>query len=53
MRFHEDPQPKPKRPDPRCVCGKAFFMVIRPGEHAHLCPVHPERATYGSGPIYS
>jgi len=38
---------RPKRPDPRCRCGKPLMIVIRPGEHIHPCTVHPERVVYG------
>jgi hypothetical protein len=53
MRLHHDPKPwKPKRPDPNCVCGKPLAMVIRPGEHVHPCPVHPDNAVYGPAEVY-
>ena len=51
IRYHETPKDERKRRDPRCTCGKPLLLYIPPGEHAHPCPVHPERAVYGSGPI--
>lgn len=41
---------KPWRPperDPRCVCGKPMMLCVRPGEHVHPCPVHPEYVIVG------
>lgn len=53
MRLHDDPKRLvPKRPDPRCVCGKPLMMVIPSGEHAHPCPVHPDYAVYGGPEVY-
>lgn len=52
MRLHDDPRPKPKRPDPRCMCGKPLWIVIPPGEHIHPCPVHPSYAVYGGPEVY-
>ena len=52
MRMHDDPKPIVPQPDPRCVCGKPFLLYIPPGEHVHLCSIHPERAVYGSGAVW-
>lgn len=54
---HHNPQknlqPLLKPRDPGCVCHQPLYISLRPGEHFHPCKVHPERAVYGSGPVYS
>ena len=44
------PAPKEKWPEKPngCKCGEPLMLYIPPGEHAHPCPVHPERVIYGS-----
>ena len=54
MTLHHDPKPKGwgKKQDPKCKCGGPLWIVIRPGEHIHPCPVHPDYAVYGrEGPM--
>lgn len=50
---HADPQPskQPVLPDPNCICNKPLYLYIPPGQHTH-CPVHPEKAIYGSGTTF-
>ncbi len=47
MRYHDDPHPPRAPKDPGCTCGEPIGIVIRPGEHIHPCPVHPDKAMYG------
>lgn len=42
-REHHEP---PGR-DPRCECGKPLHISLRPGEHIHPCPVHPDYVVRG------
>ena len=46
----EESVPDPR--DPRCTCGKPIWIALRPGEHIHPCPVHPERIMRGPNTHY-
>lgn len=48
MRQHKDEKhPKELKPI-GCTCGKPIGIVIRPGEHIHPCPVHPDVVMRGT-----
>ena len=47
MRIRLHDVPKPKKPDRRCMCSGPIYVVIPAGTHRHLCPIHPEVATFG------
>lgn len=34
-------------PDPRCKCNDGFMIALRPGQHFHPCPIHPESVIVG------
>lgn len=53
LRSHvRPPEHPPRAPDPRCRCGKPLLIDLRPGQHIHPCPVHPERFIVGPRPTF-
>jgi len=34
--------------DPNCKCGDPLWICLKPGQHIHPCPVHPDYVIYGS-----
>ena len=47
IRYHDSGTSAPSYPPPGCTCHKPLGLVIRPGTHVHICPVHPGVAVYG------
>jgi hypothetical protein len=44
----DDEQSQPwDKPDPKCKCGKGIHIYLRPGQHYHPCPVHPDFVIVG------
>ena len=49
--FCSQDEPQPTRKDPNCKCGEPLWICLKPGQHIHPCPVHPDYVIYGSGVI--
>ncbi len=43
-----DDESQPTRKDPNCICGEPLWICLKPGQHIHPCPVHPDYVIYGS-----
>lgn len=53
IRFHEIEKPNISlRSNPKCTCGKPIGIVLKPGQHIHPCPVHPDKFITGPNIIY-
>lgn len=44
---HRMDEEGPYFPDQNCQCGKPMMIYLRPGEHFHPCPVHPDYVIKG------
>jgi hypothetical protein len=43
----KDEGPYATKPDPKCMCHKPIMICLKPGQHCHPCPVHPDYVIVG------